>query len=45
MTHDMGNLPTNEVEAFENLEHVYLDLARDRKLPIRLFTFMPLTAW
>lgn len=45
MTHDMGNLPTNESEAFENLQHVYLHLAKQGKLPIRLFTFMPLSAW
>lgn len=45
MTHDMGNLPVNEAEAFENLEHVYLSLARDKKLQVRLFTFMPLPAW
>lgn len=45
MTHDMGDLPTDEHEAFENLENIYLALAKEGKLPIRLFIFMPLTAW
>ena len=45
MTHDMGDLPTNELEAFENLQHVYLDLAKQKRLPLRVFAFMPLTAW
>lgn len=45
MTHDMGDLPMNEKEAFENLEHVYLHLAKQAQLPIRLFAFMPLPSW
>jgi hypothetical protein len=41
----MGGLPTNEAEAYENLEHVYRHLASQGKLPVRVFAFMPLTSW
>ena len=44
-THDMGDMPTSEVAAFDNLEHVYMQLADSGQLPIRLFAFTPLSAW
>lgn len=45
MVHDMGAVPTNELEAFENLEAVYRHLADRGELPIRIFAFTPLSGW
>ena len=45
MAHDMGAVPTNEAEAFQNLQEVYMYMAEKSELPIRLFAFTPLTAW
>ena len=45
MVSDMGDMPTNQTEAFENLEHVYHHMANQGELPVRVFAFMPLTSW
>ena len=45
MAHDMGTCPPSEADAFENLIDVYLHMAKQGELPIRLFAFTPLANW
>lgn len=45
MAHDMGDIPADEEEAFDTLNHVYRHLVQTGQLPIRLFAFTPLPSW